>query len=524
MVSYFTPGRKSRGSDYTITMRLKDPSWLQAQGPATDGVQIVIFAREQSFLPDVRHVGDVVRLHRVRVQSHQMKRQVVANKFNFSALTFDGAAAAPATPRHSSSPSSYAWSPQDGQRVRDLRAWANTVAGLGADSLVCAVQDVAVNTEMDAIGQITSVFAKDHNLTVIEFADGTMPSDFCRQDMEHGQPPHSVLSAVAVRCSVSIRAWDEVARKAAGLHVGQMVRISGLTARLNNDGNKWILDLRKDITSLDNDHPDVQQARQRLDPRIDPDIPASPQSSRGGHDHDRGAAHTMPRTTFTARTAPAPTATAPSLPAAAQGGSGVAGPSHAGGKRQAAYPDVRTEVKDALAPVSTLADVAQAPPLCKFRCRVRCREVTPSNICDFTMAVCRRRQQGYTREALAAREGGAANLLCDSCDPPHQLEYVYTFQLVLEDETGHVEVILCDEDAAEFLGASRPRRVPARTSPSARAHVRALPRCGTLAVAWRRVHGLTACPMFPLLWGQAPTTPPWTSTRTRPRVRRSRSE
>ena len=249
-----------------------------------------------------------------------------------------------------------------------------------------------------------------------------------------------------------------------------MVRISGLTAKLNPDGNKWILDLRKDITCLQKDHSVLHDVRQKLDPMIDPDIPVSPQSAHAWDDPNPNASTNPVRTvtgvrgTFMARSSASSiisttTATTAHNPYNTTTVSRTDSDTAEKSKEQdqiTSLPEIQTRIKAVNAPTQTLADVLGSQPPEKFRCRVKCTNVSPVHVRDYTILICTKHQNQYARDELRKDDNAALQLLCSCCQPPNHLKHVYAFKLHLIDDTGEVDAFVAEEDAVEFLGDAHP--------------------------------------------------------------------
>jgi hypothetical protein len=140
VVSYLKETYKTNGSDFCCSLTLVDPSWVPSS-PLEDGLKCQLFHREPSALPpDGAVLGDIVRLHRVKVVRYNGALQVQKSK-GFSSLTFDGRVGASAQPRQPHTPN-WSWTTQDDRKLAELRDWANRQQGLGVDSTLVLVEEL----------------------------------------------------------------------------------------------------------------------------------------------------------------------------------------------------------------------------------------------------------------------------------------------------------------------------------------------------------------------------------------------
>lgn len=73
IVTYSTPPKATRGTDHMCTIKLVDPSWSLDD----EGIPFNFFAQDEADLPAVQGVGEIMRLHRVRIQVYNGKPQGV---------------------------------------------------------------------------------------------------------------------------------------------------------------------------------------------------------------------------------------------------------------------------------------------------------------------------------------------------------------------------------------------------------------------------------------------------------------
>ncbi|CAH3194863.1 unnamed protein product [Porites evermanni] len=91
VVKLFKPAWKCRGTDMCSVLMLMDPTAAES-----DGLECVSFQPSVSRLPDVHKVGDIVRLHRIKINQYQGRLQAKSSR-GFAAVVFDRDADLPVT-------------------------------------------------------------------------------------------------------------------------------------------------------------------------------------------------------------------------------------------------------------------------------------------------------------------------------------------------------------------------------------------------------------------------------------------
>ena len=117
------------GSDLCATLTITDESLTIGDG---DGMRCNIFKRDESMLPVVQHIGDIVRLHRLKVGAHQGLPQGLASP-GFCGIVFDGAVGGGYEPRSGTHKPPLVTA-ADRMRIDRLRDWARgRAAAVGPD-------------------------------------------------------------------------------------------------------------------------------------------------------------------------------------------------------------------------------------------------------------------------------------------------------------------------------------------------------------------------------------------------------
>ncbi|KAK1887630.1 Protection of telomeres protein 1 [Dissostichus eleginoides] len=105
---------KTRGTDFCSSLKITDQS--------NEKISCSVFCEKLEDHPKIYQIGDIVRLHRVKVQLFNSSMTLVKT-FGFSVMAFDGAVGGSMEPRTSSR--SFSFDQEDRRRVEELRSWAS---------------------------------------------------------------------------------------------------------------------------------------------------------------------------------------------------------------------------------------------------------------------------------------------------------------------------------------------------------------------------------------------------------------
>ena len=166
VVQFFKPIFQTRGTDYCCVLTIVDES------SQPTGLKCNLFQRNPERLPQIQCVGDIVCIHRLKIQEYNSERQGYGQKFT-SSICFDGRTTAEVVPRTGSD--SYTLTKKEKERVRELREWSATQGELAANARLCKLTDVQSNVYFDLLCQIISTTnCKDHECIVLTVWDGTL--------------------------------------------------------------------------------------------------------------------------------------------------------------------------------------------------------------------------------------------------------------------------------------------------------------------------------------------------------------
>ncbi|XP_068458308.1 protection of telomeres protein 1 [Clinocottus analis] len=161
VVVFFKQPFKSRGTDFCSTLKITDQS--------NQKICCSVFGAKLKDHPKVFQVGDIVRLHRFKVQFFNNSMTLV-NTYGFSVLAFDGAEGASLEPRTSSR--SFHMDPEGRRTVEELRSWAAGRA-LPPPAPTTPLSAAQPKTYFDLTCQLLAKAPIDSTCTLLRVWDGT---------------------------------------------------------------------------------------------------------------------------------------------------------------------------------------------------------------------------------------------------------------------------------------------------------------------------------------------------------------
>ncbi|XP_076026219.1 protection of telomeres protein 1 isoform X2 [Genypterus blacodes] len=217
VVVFFKQPFKSRGTDFCSTLKLTDQTDLK--------VSCNIFRAELEDHPKIFNIGDIVRLHRVKVKFFSGSITLL-NTHGFSVVTFDGAVGGAVEPRTSSR--SFHFDQRDQQTVQELRSWASSRSLIPAGPTI-RLSAVQPRVYFDLTCQLLSSTLMDSTCTLLRVWDGTRcPHPLLRG---RGEPSSSSSSSKERQNLVaSVFVYDNHVELAQQLKPGAFLRIYNLRA------------------------------------------------------------------------------------------------------------------------------------------------------------------------------------------------------------------------------------------------------------------------------------------------------
>ncbi|GFS08193.1 protection of telomeres protein 1 [Elysia marginata] len=171
VVKFVKPAAIGKGSDYYCVVGLTDPSLLEKE---EDKLVCIFFHREPNNLPKVEE-GDILRLHRLKIQTYQGGKQGY-NGPGFQWVAFHGS-----VDTRTASSSSYTFEEQDEEQVDHLLDWwskqGETVILQGGQSIVknfTPLASVAPKDYFNLLCQVVQVCVLEPDICrLIRVWDGT---------------------------------------------------------------------------------------------------------------------------------------------------------------------------------------------------------------------------------------------------------------------------------------------------------------------------------------------------------------
>ncbi|XP_006825118.1 protection of telomeres protein 1-like [Saccoglossus kowalevskii] len=234
VVKFFKPAFKTRGTDYCMMVTIVDPSLEQN----ANGLKCVLFTKEQEMLPHVQAIGDIVRLHRIKIQKYNDELQGVRTH-GFSSITFSGNIGAPIEPRTGCA--SYTLNDDDREQVRALRLWASKQSNLRTSTVKCTFADVIVGQFFDVVCQVVGLKLMEENCCVLfKVWDGTTcQSQVHCVDTSDDQVKwaNDEIKTKSERFLLDVCCYDNHMEAASNVKPGQFVLIHNLHAARHKEEN-----------------------------------------------------------------------------------------------------------------------------------------------------------------------------------------------------------------------------------------------------------------------------------------------
>lgn len=171
VVKLFKPAWKCRGTDMCSVLVLMDPTVSES-----GGLECVSFQPSVSRLPNIQKVGDIVRLHRIKITQYQGRLQAKSSR-GFAAVVFDRDADLPVTAEMARvSSSTFTLTQGDIDTVESLKHWREEQPLLFPQTNFVTVSQINQDSYFDLVCQVVGV-AMHHTLdcVVLLVADGTQP-------------------------------------------------------------------------------------------------------------------------------------------------------------------------------------------------------------------------------------------------------------------------------------------------------------------------------------------------------------
>ena len=426
VVKYFKPIAQTKGTDFCSVLTIVDES------SPVDGLKCVIFNRSQDKLPHLRSIGDVICLHRLKIQTYKDDLQAMGRGFT-SSICFDGKPNSKIVPRTGSH--MYTLTEEDHGRIKALREWAKQHPELNPETRARRLCDVGGGDYFDLTCQVVSksIFASQ-DYTVLSVWDGTkFPLEHKQYDYSYSETVSDPgLSAVAGNLAVPVVLYDNHSLLGRAIKPGQFVQLSNVhTTKLRGysfaSDQQFYMELcihrgtqyGSGATILLDSDEGVVRLKSQLAPHV---------SAGGREEAAAPLQHWCP--TFL-------------------------GP----------LPRSTTVIPYTRVVFTPIRDVLAYPTVpFKFNCRVRVECVFPACVEDLVQLRCSRcaRRVAMPRTSRADSDalvgtpcptcvGGLGATPTTPASSKAVLRLIYVFKLVLDDETGYLSAYVAEDDAVTFL-------------------------------------------------------------------------
>ncbi|KAF6717712.1 Protection of telomeres protein 1 [Oryzias melastigma] len=219
VVVFFKQPFKSHGTDFCSSLKITDQS--------NRNVSCTIFCEKLEQHPKIFQIGDIVRMHRVKVKLFNNAITLV-NTFGFSVITFDGKSSGTVEPRTSSR--TFHFDEQDRKTVEELQKWISTQNVLPASPASVTLSAIQPKAYFDLTCQLLAKATIDTTCTLLRVWDGTRsPNTFVSVDLNDVEGPTS-FSREKESFIANILVYDNHSMFAKQLKLGAFLRIYNLRA------------------------------------------------------------------------------------------------------------------------------------------------------------------------------------------------------------------------------------------------------------------------------------------------------
>lgn len=172
VVKSFKPAWKCRGTDMCSVLMITDPT----AADSTFGLECVFFQQTIGRLPAVHKVGDIVRLHRIKISQYQEKLQAMSSR-GFAAIVFDRDSELPVTAEMARVSSfTFSLTNEDKDTIRCLMDWCDCNPAMFPPTSFVCVAEISPDCYFDLVCQVLGVaLHRTLDCVVLFVTDGTHP-------------------------------------------------------------------------------------------------------------------------------------------------------------------------------------------------------------------------------------------------------------------------------------------------------------------------------------------------------------
>lgn len=223
IVKFFKPPYLSKGTDYCSVVTIVDQTNVK--------LTCLLFSGSYESLPIVYKSGDIVRFHRLKVQTYKNETQGITSS-GFACLTFEGTLGAPVIPRTSSK--CFHFTSTDHKMVETLRVWAST--NISPSSSLVKLCDVQPMQYFDLTCQLLAKAEVDGTSYLLKVWDGTRTPFPSWRVLIQDHVLHGDLHYMhkVQKLTVDIVVYDNHVQVAKSLKVGNFLRFYSLHTKLQS--------------------------------------------------------------------------------------------------------------------------------------------------------------------------------------------------------------------------------------------------------------------------------------------------
>uniref|UniRef100_A0A8C8DIT8 Protection of telomeres protein 1 n=1 Tax=Oryzias sinensis TaxID=183150 RepID=A0A8C8DIT8_9TELE len=221
VVVFFKQPFKSHGTDFCSSLKITDKS--------NHNIGCTIFCEKLEEHPKIFQNGDIVRMHRVKVQLFNNTITLV-NTFGFSVVTFDGKPSGSVEPRTSSR--TIHFDEEDRRRVEELQTWISSQNILLSSTSSVSLSAVQPKAYFDLTCQLLAKAPVDSTCSLLRVWDGTRcPNTFLKVDVDPNDVEGpTTFSREKESFIASVLVYDNHSEFAKQLKPGAFLRIYNLRA------------------------------------------------------------------------------------------------------------------------------------------------------------------------------------------------------------------------------------------------------------------------------------------------------
>lgn len=231
VVKYYRPAVQTKIGQYNALYTIIDPS---VENDVEKGIRCSLFAFEKEKLPQVKNIGDIIRLHRMSVTQFNDRLQMKGTKgSSWLVYSYDYPTSNP-----SSSHPNPTISKTDKDRVSQLQSFFHRVKHKITESAathqITPLSDIKLDSYFNCIVQVIAAyfFEEDKNHVVLTISDGTsIHYSSLRQNGVLSSTNQTELMLATKKHCFDVSLFDDHVSDVASVQVGDFLQISNIHAK-----------------------------------------------------------------------------------------------------------------------------------------------------------------------------------------------------------------------------------------------------------------------------------------------------